>query len=67
MDSAEILKDEIFKKWIAAINSHDVAVLASLMARVHAFVAGDTVLATGEAGGTIDGERWKIPPRLGRQ
>jgi ketosteroid isomerase-like protein len=88
---------EIFKQWEAAINSHDVATLAALMAEEHVFVdslgnrvtgaksmeAGwrgyftmcpdywirgdrvmsedETVLAAGEAGGTIDGETWRIP------
>jgi ketosteroid isomerase-like protein len=27
----------------------------------HAMVEGDTILAAGEAGGTIDGESWRIP------
>ena len=88
---------EIFKKWETAINSHDVAALAALMAEEHVFVdslgnrvtgaksmeagwrgyfamcpdywirgdhvmpEGETVLAAGEAGGTIDGETWRIP------
>jgi ketosteroid isomerase-like protein len=87
----------IFKRWLAAINSHDLSALASLMAEDHVFVdplgnrvqgarsmeagwrgyfamcpdywvrgdhviaAGDVVLATGEAGGTIDGEAWRTP------
>jgi len=88
---------EILKQWLAAINGHDVAALAALMAADHVFVdslgnrvvgassmeAGwrayfalcpdywiradhvmaedDTALIAGEAGGTIDGELWRIP------
>jgi ketosteroid isomerase-like protein len=89
--------EEIVKKWLAAINSHDVAALASLMAADHLFIdslgnrvqgaksmeAGwrgyfamcpdywirvdhsmadnQTVLAVGEAGGTIRGASWRTP------
>jgi len=88
---------EIFKRWLEAINSHDVTALASVMAPDHVFVdslgyrvqgassmeagwrgyfamcpdywirgdhvmtADDTVLAAGEAGGTIDGKPWRTP------
>ena len=88
---------EVFEQWIAAINGHDVAALATLMAADHVFVdslgnrvegarsmeggwrgyfamcpdywirvdhlmaEGDTLLAAGEAGGTIDGETWRTP------
>jgi ketosteroid isomerase-like protein len=88
---------EIFKHWLAAVNSHDVTALTRLMAADHVFVdslgnrvqgatsmeigwrgyfamcpdywirgdhimaAGDTVLAAGEAGGTIGGESWRTP------
>ena len=88
---------EIFKHWLAAINSHDVLALTRLMAADHVFVdslgnrvhgarsmeagwrgyfamcpdywiraehiipADETVLASGEAGGTIDGESWRTP------
>jgi ketosteroid isomerase-like protein len=87
----------VFEQWIAAINAHDVAGLAGLMAADHTFMdslgnrvngakfmeagwrayfamcpdywirvdhamsEGDTVLGAGEAGGTIDGEPWRIP------
>ena len=89
--------NEIFKQWVAAVNVHDVAEMAALMAADHTFVdslgnrvegpksmeigwrgyfamcpdywirvdqamaEGDTLLCTGEAGGTIDGETWRIP------
>lgn len=92
MDSVDILK-----RWVAAINSHDVADLAALMAADFAFVdspgnrvngatsmetgwrsyfmmcpdywiradqvmaEGATLMAAGEAGGTIDGQAWRIP------
>ena len=88
---------EVFNRWLAAINSHDVVALTALMAPDHVFVdslgnrvngarsmeagwrgyfemcpdywirvdhvmgEGDTILAAGEAGGTIDGESWRIP------
>lgn len=88
---------EVFKQWVAAINSHDVSVLTALMADDHVFIdslgnrvegarsmeagwrgyfamcpnywiredccmtEGEMVLATGEAGGAIDGESWRIP------
>jgi ketosteroid isomerase-like protein len=88
---------EIFKRYVAAINHHDVIALRSLMAENHQLVdslgnrirgastvdagwrgyfamcpdywiradtviaAEDIVLAAGEAGGTIDGEPWRIP------
>jgi ketosteroid isomerase-like protein len=88
---------EIFASFVAAINSHDVAALAALLAEDHVFVdslghrvqgraamqAGwrgyfgmcpdywlkpdtvlvddETVMAAGEAGGTIDGIAWRIP------
>jgi ketosteroid isomerase-like protein len=94
---ATLSAKEIFNQWIAAINGHDVAALAALMAPKHVFVdalgnrvegarsmqsgwrgyfamcpdywirvdhrmaEGDTLLSTGEAGGTIDGESWRIP------
>jgi ketosteroid isomerase-like protein len=92
MNSAEILK-----RWLAAINGHDVSALTALMATDHVFVdslgnrvdgaksveagwrgyfamcpdywirgdhamaEGETMLVAGEAGGTIDGESWRIP------
>jgi len=85
------------KRWLAAINAHDVEALAELMAPEFVFVdalgnqvngaspneAGwrsylamcpdywirtdqvmaedDTMLLTGEAGGTIDGQSWRTP------
>jgi ketosteroid isomerase-like protein len=88
---------EVFNRWLAAINSHDVVALTALMAPDHVFVdslgnrvkgarsmeagwrgyfaacpdywirvdhlmcEGGTVLAAGEAGGTIDGESWRTP------
>lgn len=88
---------EVFNRWLAAINSHDVDALTALMSPDHVFVdslgnrvngarsmeagwrsyfaacpdywirvghvmaEGDTILAAGEAGGTIDGESWRIP------
>jgi ketosteroid isomerase-like protein len=88
---------EVFHRWLAAINSHDVDALTALMAPDHMFVdslgnrvngarsmeagwrsyfatvpdywirvdhfmtEGDTILAAGEAGGSIDGEPWRIP------
>lgn len=88
---------EVFERWVAAINAHDVSALAALMAANHTFVdslgnrvdgarsmeagwqgyftmcpdywirvdqalaEGDTLLSAGEAGGTIDGESWRIP------
>ena len=88
---------DVFNRWLAAINSHDVAALRALTTPDHVFVdslenrvngarsmeAGwcgyfalcpdywirvdhamaesDTILAAGEAGGTIDGESWRIP------
>jgi ketosteroid isomerase-like protein len=88
---------ETLKRWLAAINAHDVTALAELMAphfqfvdslgnRVngaksmesgwrayfamcpdywisvdHTMSEGDTTLAAGEAGGTIDGESWRTP------
>ncbi len=88
---------DAFNLWIDAINRHDVAALASLMATDHVFVdslgnrvrgaasmeagwrgyfamcpdywiradhimtADGTVLAAGEAGGTIAGESWRTP------
>jgi ketosteroid isomerase-like protein len=97
MSSSEILKHEVLKQWLAAINGHDVDALTALMAADHVFVdslgnrvegarsmeagwrgyfatcldywirldhvmaEGDTVLAAGEAGGTIDGQSWRIP------
>ncbi len=91
------MSGEIFEQWVTAINGHDVAAMATLMAKEHVFVdslgnrvegassmeagwrgyfamcpdywirvnhlmaEGDTLLAAGEAGGTIDGEKWRIP------
>ena len=88
---------EIFMRWVAAINGHDITGLAAMMAEEHLFVdslgnrvrgaksmeagwrgyfgmcpdywiradhvmtADDTVLAAGEAGGTIAGEGWRTP------
>ena len=88
---------KIFAYFVDAINCHDVAALAALLAEDHVFVdslgnrvqgrsamqAGwrgyfgmcpdywlkpdtvlvddETVLAAGEAGGTIDGVMWRIP------
>src|SRR5260370_37226002 len=88
---------ETFERWLAAINIHDVAALARLMAADHVFVdslgnrvdgaksmeagwrgyfamcpdywiredhamaEGEMMLVAGEAGGTIDGESWRIP------
>jgi ketosteroid isomerase-like protein len=92
-----LLLFEIFHRWVAAINSHDVSAMTALMAAEHVFVdslgnrvngakameagwrgyfatcpdywirvdhvmsEGDTVLAAGEAGGTIGGESWRTP------
>jgi ketosteroid isomerase-like protein len=92
-----MMSREVFEPWITAINEHDVAAMATLMAAEHVFVdslgnrvegarsmeagwrgyftmcpdywlrvdhlmsEGDTLLAAGEAGGTIDGEKWRIP------
>jgi ketosteroid isomerase-like protein len=88
---------ETFRRFVAAINAHDLAGLGALMASGHLFVdsvgtrvagaetmragwrgyftmcpdywiridhamaKGDTVLAVGEAGGTIDGVAWRTP------
>ncbi len=88
---------EVFKQFLAAINSHDLTALTALLAADHVFVdslgnrvsgaksmeAGwrgyfamcpdyrihahqvleedGTVLAVGEAGGTIDGVPWRTP------
>lgn len=88
---------EVFNRWLAAINRHDVVAITALMAPDHVFVdslgnrvngarsmqagwrsyfemcpdywirvdhamcEGDTILAAGGAGGTIDGESWRIP------
>ena len=88
---------EVFLKFVAAINAHDVEALAALMSSDHRFVdslghsvasaasmragwggyfamcpdyriqvdrsisEGDTVLAVGRAGGTIDGIPWQTP------
>jgi ketosteroid isomerase-like protein len=97
-DSEEgMMPREILRQWMAAINGHDVAALAALMAADFRFVDGlgntvsggkqmeagwqgyfamcpdywiredlvlsdgDTLLLTGEAGGTIDGQAWRIP------
>ena len=89
--------DKTFKEFVAAINSHDVESLTSLMTEDHLFVdslgnrvqgAGtmrigwrgyfamcpdyrvevsdiligqDTIMATGNASGTIDGAAWQTP------
>jgi len=88
---------EMFQRFVAAINGHDVEALTSLMTSDHLFVDSmgnsmkgvesmqtgwrgyfamcpdywirvrsllserETVLATGEAGGTIDGVAWQTP------
>jgi ketosteroid isomerase-like protein len=88
---------EVFKQFLAAVNSHDLSALAALLAADHVFVdslgnrmygttsveagwrgyfamcpdyriredhamaSGETVLAVGEAGGTIDGASWRTP------
>jgi ketosteroid isomerase-like protein len=88
---------EILRRWLAAINDHDVGTLVALMAPAFVFVDslgnqvqgaakmaagwqayfamcpnfwvradhvsgdGPTLLLVGEAGGTIDGEAWRIP------
>ena len=88
---------ETFNRFVAAINSHDLAALAELMNSAHLFVDslgnrvegstrmqggwrgyftmcpdywiriqkllsdGDTVLAVGAAGGTIDSIPWRTP------
>jgi ketosteroid isomerase-like protein len=88
---------ETLKQWLAAINSHDVNALVTLMAADHVFVDslgnrvhgaksmeagwrgyftmcpdywirtdhamadGETMLVTGEAGGSINGESWRTP------
>ena len=89
--------NQVFEQFVAAINSHNVEALTSLMTRDHLFVDAldnrvhgaesmqsgwrgyfamcpdywirihkvlserDTVLATGEAGGTIDNTPWRTP------
>jgi ketosteroid isomerase-like protein len=88
---------EMFQRFVAAMNGHDVEALTSLMTSDHLFVDSmgnsmqgvesmqtgwrgyfamcpdywirvrsllserETVLATGEAGGTIDGIAWRTP------
>jgi ketosteroid isomerase-like protein len=88
---------ETIRRFVAAINAHDVEALGGLMASGHVFVdsvgnrvqgadtmragwrgyfamcpdywiridqalaEGDTAIAVGEAGGTIDGVAWRTP------
>jgi ketosteroid isomerase-like protein len=94
---AENTAADTLKRWLTAINTHDVGALAALMAPDHVFVdslgnrvsgagsmeagwrayfalcpdywirgdqimmEGDTALLAGEAGGTVDGQSWRIP------
>ena len=94
---AQMNCDDTLKRWLAAINGHDVSTLVALMAVDHVFVdslgnrvngagsmaagwrgyfemcpdywiradlsldEGEVMLVAGEAGGTIDGEAWRIP------